>query len=296
MADPNRPAAGHAPTPGEDATAVIGPVAGEDATAVIGPVAGEDATAVIGPTAGEDATVVIDPIVAGAPASDPGGALRDWDGYAEVWSRLHGGYDLSQAVPVVRGWLRLGYKLATTRAVARLRPNAVTGVGLLLSLLVPVVAGWHGGWPVLAALAIVASALADTVDGALAVVSRRTSRLGYVYDSLADRISEAAWLVGFAVLGAAPWLVGLCGALAWLHEYLRARALASGMVELGAVTLGERPTRILVAAFALFFAGIGGLVSPELAVGTVTAAGAIWAMLQAVAFLQLLAAVHREFR
>ena len=50
------------------------------------------------------------------------------------------------------------------------------------------------------------AAVADSVDGAVAVVTGRTTRLGYVYDSVADRLGEVAWLLAF-------WLVGAPGGL-----------------------------------------------------------------------------------
>ena len=74
------------------------------------------------------------------------------------------------------------------RSAARIgaTPTAVTVVGLALSVAVPVVAAWRPAGPVLAAGLVLLSAVADTVDGAVAVISGRASALGYVYDSLAD--------------------------------------------------------------------------------------------------------------
>jgi CDP-diacylglycerol--glycerol-3-phosphate 3-phosphatidyltransferase len=148
----------------------------------------------------------------------------------------------------------------------------------------------------LAAVLVVVAAWADTVDGALAIITRRATRFGYVYDALADRLGEVGWIVAFVALGANPWMVGLCGALMWLHEYVRASAAAAGTQDPGPLGLGEQSTRVPIVVGALFFAGAGGLVSPALAVGTVTVAGAIWAMVQAIGFLQLLAVAHRALR
>jgi CDP-diacylglycerol--glycerol-3-phosphate 3-phosphatidyltransferase len=68
------------------------------------------------------------------------------------------------------------------------------------------------------------------------------------------------------------------------------------MSDIGTVTVSERPTRILIAAFGLLLCGVGGLISPELAVGTATAATAIWAILGGVALGQLIGAVHQVLR
>ena len=52
--------------------------------------------------------------------------------------------------------------------------------------------------PVVGALLVLLSAVAETIDCAVAVITGRASRIGQVYDALADRISEACWLVGLA--------------------------------------------------------------------------------------------------
>jgi phosphatidylglycerophosphate synthase len=219
-----------------------------------------------------------------------------WDGYAERWSALHGGYDPRTAAPLVRDWLRVAYRIARVLAALRLRPSAVTFAGFALAAAVPVVVRWGPAGGLVAAGLVLLGALADTADGALALVSGRESRLGRVYDSVADRLSEAAWLLGLVLLGAPGWLAAGCLAVTWLHEYVRARATVAGMAEIGAVTVGERPTRVLLALFGLGLAGAAGLAAPDLAAGTATVAAAVWAVLGAVGLVQLAAAVRRALR
>ena len=137
------------------------------------------------------------------------------------------------------------------------------------------------------------AAVADSVDGAVAVVTGRTSRLGYVYDSVADRVGEAAWLIAFWLLGAPGLLVAAAGALSWLHEYVRARSVSAGMREIGAVTVGERPSRVLVAMLGLVAAGAARLIQWDLGAGTITVVAAIWALLAGFGLVQLLGAVRR---
>jgi CDP-diacylglycerol--glycerol-3-phosphate 3-phosphatidyltransferase len=129
------------------------------------------------------------------------------------------------------------------------------------------------------------AAFADGLDGAVAVLTGRASRLGYVYDSVADRLGELAWLIAFRLAGAPGWLVVAAGAASWLQEYARARATAAGMSELGVVTVAERPTRVLVAIFGLLL----GFVAPPL----ITAATAVWLLLALVGLAQLAPAVRR---
>lgn len=223
--------------------------------------------------------------------------VTSWSDYARRWSALHGGYDPRTASPLVRGWLRLAYTVGRTLAATGLGPDTVTAVGLGLSAVVPVIAGFGGGWPFIAAFFVLGSVVADSADGAVAVISGRSSKLGHVYDSVADRVSEALWVLALIVLGAPIWLAIPCGALAWLHEYVRARATIAGMTELGAVTVAERPTRALVTIFGLAFAGLltpvaGGWISPTFA----TLAIFVWIALGIVGFIQLARAVHRDLR
>ncbi|MEU6021515.1 CDP-alcohol phosphatidyltransferase family protein [Micromonospora sp. NPDC047134] len=221
------------------------------------------------------------------------GRQLNWNEYATAWARLHGGFDPRAATPVVRGWLRLSYHLGFLLGRLRVGPTAVTAVGVLLCLCVPLFAVRPGDGPFLGALFVLLASVADSVDGAVAVATGRTTRLGYVYDSLADRIGEVAWLAAFWLVGAPGALVVAAGALSWLHEYVRARAVAAGMREIGAVTVGERPTRVCVALVGLLLAGLTGLIQPDLAAGTITMATAVWVLLAAFGLGQLLSAVRR---
>jgi CDP-diacylglycerol--glycerol-3-phosphate 3-phosphatidyltransferase len=220
----------------------------------------------------------------------------NWDAYASTWAGLHGGFDPRRASPVVRGWLRLAYSIGRLLGRARVSPTAVTVAGLLFSVAVPVVAAQGPGWPLAGAALVLLGAVADSADGAVAVVTRRVSRLGYVYDSLADRLGELCWAAAFWAVGA-PWplLVG-CVALSWLHEYARARAAGAGMAAIGAVTAGERPMRVSVSLVGLLLAGATGLLAPELAAGTATVVAAVWALLAAFGLSQLMGAIRLALR
>jgi phosphatidylglycerophosphate synthase len=211
-----------------------------------------------------------------------------WGDYAQRWSALHGGFDPRSANRLVRGWLFLSYSVSRQLARTGTAPNTVTVAGLLLSIGVPLTAWPNGAWPLLGALLILASALADTVDGALAVMTGKASRLGQVFDSTADRLAEAAWAVALVLLGVPVWLAIAAGGSAWLHEYVRARATVAGMADVGTVTVGERPTRIIV----VFFTLVAGPVNATAA----TVGAAIWLVLGLVALVQLGVAVRRALR
>ncbi|NBE83782.1 CDP-alcohol phosphatidyltransferase family protein [Micromonospora rubida] len=221
------------------------------------------------------------------------GSQLNWDEYATAWARLHGGFDPRAAAPVVRAWLRFAYHVGYVLGRLRVTPTAVTVAGVLLCLCVPLFAVRPVNGPVIGALFVLAASVADSVDGAVAVATNRTTRLGYVYDSVADRLGEVAWLAAFWLLGAPGALVVAAGGLSWLHEYVRARAVSAGMREIGAVTVGERPTRVCVALVGLLLAGLAGLIDPDLTAGTITMATAVWVLLAGFGLGQLLSTVRR---
>jgi CDP-diacylglycerol--glycerol-3-phosphate 3-phosphatidyltransferase len=222
--------------------------------------------------------------------------VTDWNGYAQQWSALHGGYDPRTAGVLVRGWLRLAYVVARSLAAGGVRPSAVTSAGVVVAAAVPVVAGFGASWGPVGALLVLLGAVADSADGALAVVAGRETRLGRVYDSVADRISEAAWLVALFLLGAPGWLVAGCLGVTWLHEYVRARATVAGMTGLGAVTVAERPTRVLLTLFGLLAVGAAALVTPTHTDTAATMTVAVWTALGTAGLIHLSAAVVRELR
>ncbi|MBB5115283.1 CDP-alcohol phosphatidyltransferase family protein [Micromonospora chalcea] len=221
------------------------------------------------------------------------GTQLNWDQYATAWARLHGGFDPRTAAPVVRAWLRFAYHVGYVLGRLRVGPTPVTVFGVLLCFCVPLFVERPGDGPFLGALFVLLAAVADSVDGAVAVATGRTTRLGYVYDSVADRLGEVAWLIAFWLLGAPGALVAAAGGLSWLHEYVRARAVSAGMREIGAVTVGERPTRVSVALVGLLVAGLTGLIDADLTAGTITMATTVWVLLAGFGLGQLLSAVRR---
>jgi CDP-diacylglycerol--glycerol-3-phosphate 3-phosphatidyltransferase len=101
---------------------------------------------------------------------------------------------------------------------------------------------------------VIFSLICDGVDGSLAIYRNKTSKFGELYDSIADRITEAFWLMGATFVGIplrwaiAIWVLGAT------QEYARARLASLGYSEIGIVTPAERPVRaIFVIAITLSF-------------------------------------------
>ncbi|HMA46991.1 MAG TPA: CDP-alcohol phosphatidyltransferase family protein [Frankiaceae bacterium] len=194
--------------------------------------------------------------LAAATARPPAVAVPDRDGYFARWAGSHGGYDPRAGAAVVRLWLGLTFRLGRPLARRGVLPGVVTlaGAWVAAAVLPPAAAG--GRWPLLAAAVVVASALLDNLDGCVAVLSGRATAWGYVLDSLVDRACDVGYLVALWLLGAPGWVVVAAGGTAGLLEYARARAAAAGFDEIGVVTVGERPTRVIVTAVALCCAGL----------------------------------------
>ncbi|MGL5858684.1 MAG: CDP-alcohol phosphatidyltransferase family protein [Angustibacter sp.] len=185
-------------------------------------------------------------------------------------------------------WLRFSYRCARPIAAVGLSPTAVTLVGLGLALAVLPAAAGGGRWVSLGALAVGASALADSVDGAVAVLTGRASRWGAVVDATADRVADAALAVALWWVGAPGWLAVVAGSCAALHEYVRARAGGVGLGDVGLVTVAERPTRVLVALSVLLTAAL----YPDAAGRWATAGASASTVLGGIGLVQLLVTVR----
>jgi phosphatidylglycerophosphate synthase len=214
-------------------------------------------------------------------------ALPSRDSYLQQWSQLHGGYD-PRSNTLVRWWLFMTYDVARLPVRARLSPDALTYLAVLVSLVAAAVAWLDGHWLILAAGIVVLSGLLDNLDGAVAVLTGRSTRWGYVLDSTADRVSDLAY-VGALWLAGSP--AGVCvagGALMFLQEFVRARAGAAGMSEVAVITVWERPTRVIVTAAFLLSAGVfADDVWAELG-------AAAWVGLGVIGLGQLLVVVRRQ--
>jgi len=178
------------------------------------------------------------------------------DEYFRAWSVTHGGYDPAEGGALVRRWLSLVYLFARPLAAAGTPPSAVTAAAAALPALALAPAAAGGHWPVLAAAAVAASGLLDSLDGAVALLRGRASAAGFVLDSVADRMADTLCLLGLWLLGAPAPLVVTAGVAVYLLEYTRARAGNAGFGEIGVVTMGERPTRLIVTVAGLLVAGV----------------------------------------
>ncbi len=207
--------------------------------------------------------------------------------YLARWSRLHGG---ARTTGIVGWWLGLTHAVARPLVRAGVGPWPVTAAGVVVAAAACWPASAGGRWPLLAAALIAVSGLLDNLDGAVAVMSGRTSRWGFVLDSACDRLADAAYCLALFLAGAPVELAVAGAALAWLQEYVRARAAVAGMPEVGVVTVSERPTRVIVTAMFLLGAGLYA----DAAARWAAAGAAALTTIGTVGLVQLVVVVRRK--
>ena len=229
-------------------------------------------------------------VLALATARRPAHAIPDQEGYYDQWSRLHGGYDPRTASVWVRFWLTLVYRIARPLARRGVQPDVITLSSLWFAFAVFVPASEGGYWPILAGWVLVASGLFDTLDGCVAVLEKRTTKWGYVLDSVVDRLNDVIYLAAVVSVGAPLELAIALGVGFFLLEYIRARAGNAGGDDVGTVTVGERPMRVIFLSASIHFGGV--FVDHSETVATVGMS--VMAAFTAVALVQLVVAVRRQ--
>lgn len=140
-------------------------------------------------------------------------------------------------------------------ALSRIHPNALTFIGLLINI----AAAWllatgqffAGGW------VIVGAGLFDMVDGRVARETNQVTRFGGFFDSVVDRYSDLALLVGLLVYYGSinrPLYVVLTGVVmtaSVMISYTRARS--ENTIPLCKVGFLERPERIVLLIIGALF-------------------------------------------
>ena len=134
-------------------------------------------------------------------------------------------------------------------------PSAATFVGLLIAIVAAYFAS--EGEFLLAGILVLVAAIFDLLDGGIARATNRVSKRGALMDSVFDRVSELALLLGLAmyyVTGSDASqtavllaIVAMAGSL--MVSYVRARAEGLGVK--GTAGFLTRPERILVTVVCL---------------------------------------------
>lgn len=198
--------------------------------------------------------------------------------FFSTWSSLHGDAKIEG---IVKAWLQISYNSARFLAKLKVTPNILTFAGLFFAI-----ALWQYANSWAAALFLVLSLFFDGIDGSLAILQKKTSKLGAFTDSFVDRISEVFWALALYKLGAPATLVFIALLVTYIQEYLRARAGGLGHVEVGIVTICERPVR----ASLIFISIIANLIGLEISLAIST----IWVAMQLIAVSQLTGSLYKR--
>lgn len=188
------------------------------------------------------------------PATAPEGAIFD------DWQQQH----LTTIEPsenwLVRTWLATMHRCARPFARAGVSPNTLTLIAVLVgAATVPLAQNL----PAVAALLVILAAVVDGLDGAVAAITERSTQLGFVLDSVGDRVSDACFFAALWIAGADVRWCASALVTSYLVEYVRARTdlvqIASRIEdhtiplrEHAIITVAERPTRVIGCAIALF--------------------------------------------
>jgi CDP-diacylglycerol--glycerol-3-phosphate 3-phosphatidyltransferase len=203
--------------------------------------------------------------------------------YLGHWAQLHG----TQAPRgLVRIWLRIAFVLSTP--FTRLNPNLISGFGLVLMLAAIYSAGSKNGSYFLASGLVLLVGIVDSLDGIVAVRTSKISSWGAFLDSVVDRFIDVGIGILLIVLGAPVELAVIAFAIAFIHEYMRAKASGIGMREVGVITPAEKPTRIAIGVMFLLACGV----FPERAAQLANIAVLVWVTLGVLSFAILM----RSFR
>ena len=159
-------------------------------------------------------------------------------------------------------------KMGKGFAATGLSPNFWTVVGLGFALLSAIVYGMGIEFGlIIGGVLLLVSGFFDMVDGQVARVTGKTSKVGSYLDSMFDKIAETAIFLGILVGGyAEPYLVLLAITLSLLVSYARAKS-DSLNVKLQGIGIGERAERLL----AIAIIGIIGYMEPAVIIVVIIA-------------------------
>jgi CDP-diacylglycerol--glycerol-3-phosphate 3-phosphatidyltransferase len=138
--------------------------------------------------------------------------------------------------------------LAKILICCHIGPNLITVIGLLLTLGVAYL--FSIGYFIAAGIGLLVASLFDVLDGAVARINKRETKLGSVLDSVSDRIGESALFLGLMIFNLnAGESLGVVSAfvaalLGFLVSYTRAKAEILGIP--GTVGLVTRPERVIL--------------------------------------------------
>ena len=147
------------------------------------------------------------------------------------------------------------YWIVRGLSLSRIHPNVLTFIGLLINIYAAVLLA--SGKFFYAGLVIIGAGLFDMVDGRVARETDRVTRFGAFFDSVIDRYSDLALLMGLLVYYANinrnfyVVLTGIVMTVSIMISYTRSRS--ENVIPLCKVGFLERPERAVVLIIGPFF-------------------------------------------
>jgi len=148
---------------------------------------------------------------------------------------------------------KITYPIARKIATLNISPNTITITGFLVATVyLPLMAY---GRPLLALLVIILSGATDILDGAVAKVTGKTTKLGSFLDSTLDRIEDIIFIFGLKFLKINDMLIYSFLALSLMISYMRAKGESLGLKVEGKGVV-ERAERIILIILIIMFSTI----------------------------------------
>src|SRR6202012_1731903 len=150
---------------------------------------------------------------------------------------------------------RIIQAIVTALALSRVHPNVLTFIGLLINVWAAFLFG--AGRFVYAGIVVIGAGLFDMVDGRVARETNRVTRFGGFFDSVLDRYSDLAVLVGLLVFYASinrffyVVLTAIVMTGTVMVSYTRARA--ENTIPRCKVGFLERPERVVLVIIGALF-------------------------------------------
>jgi CDP-diacylglycerol---glycerol-3-phosphate 3-phosphatidyltransferase len=177
---------------------------------------------------------------------------------------------LTRIIGLVCG--KILYWIVRGLSLSRIHPNVLTFIGLLINIYAAVLLA--SGKFFYAGLVIIGAGLFDMVDGRVARETQRVTRFGAFFDSVIDRYSDLALLMGLLVYYANinrnfyVVLTGVVMTVSIMISYTRSRS--ENVIPLCKVGFLERPERVVLLIIGALFDKMAPVLWVITVVGNIT--------------------------
>ncbi|MBM5805042.1 MAG: CDP-alcohol phosphatidyltransferase family protein [Candidatus Verstraetearchaeota archaeon] len=136
--------------------------------------------------------------------------------------------------------------VASSLAALGLSPNQITVIGLVVSVLSAYV--FYLSYPLWGGILLLLAGFFDIIDGAVARITGKVTKLGGILDSILDRYSDLIVIGAILLAGLCDPLWGIIAMIgSVMVSYIRARGEVEG-VNMSSVGLMERAERMVILA------------------------------------------------